>query len=67
MPPTIIFHGTADSIISVESVTAFVEKAQSVGSENLTCHKYAGRRHELYFGPGSRKDYQEALAKTVEF
>ena len=67
MPPTIIFHGTADNIIPVESVTAFVEKAKALGSEDITFHQYSGRGHEFYFGPGSRKDYKKTLAQTVRF
>lgn len=67
LPPTVIFHGTADAIIPEESVAAFIEKARSLGSENITYHAYHGRGHEFYYGPGSRQDYKDTLSKTVSF
>jgi len=67
LPPSIIFHGSADVIVTEESVAAFVKKARSLGSENLIYHKYLGRGHEFYFGAGSRKDYQSTLKEVQSF
>ncbi len=67
MPPTIIFHGTNDAIIPVESVVDFINKTKDLGSENIVFHKYTGRGHEFYYGPGSRKDYKNTLTKIVRF
>ena len=67
MPPTIVFHGTADKVVPVDSVSAFIEKAKSIGSENITYHKYLERGHEFYYGAGSRKDYKDTMIKVTSF
>ena len=67
LPPTLIFHGSADAIIPEQSVAAFVAKSRELGSERVLYHKYAGRTHEFYFGSGSRKDYKDTLSKIEDF
>lgn len=67
LPPSVIFQGLADSVVPADSVTAFVEKARSLGSEQISYHTYTARSHEFYYGPSSRKDYQDTLNKVIRF
>ncbi len=67
LPPTVIFQGLADPIVPAQSVTAFVEKAKSLDSDKIIYYTYQARGHEFYYGPGSRKDYQDTLNKVIRF
>lgn len=68
LPPTIIFQGTEDQIVPADSVVAFVERARSLGPENIFYHSYPGRTHEFYvYGTGNRRDYKDTLEKVLHF
>lgn len=56
LPPTIIFHGTADMVVPIETVDAFCRKAQAAGR---TCRleRYPGVGHSFY----QRRDVIQSL------
>jgi acetyl esterase/lipase len=64
LPPTIIFQGTKDKFIPIETMTGFRDEMKALG---ISCdlHIYEGGVHGFWFkDKGLRKD---TLAKTAEF
>lgn len=70
LPPSIIFQGDQDTIVPEKSVSAFVKKARGLNpstDQDIRYIIYPDRRHEFYYGPGSRKDYQDTLSRITLF
>ncbi len=68
LPPTIIFHGTADSIVPIRTSENFVKKARELGSETVELIRYPGKAHEFYLnGPGSRSGFNSTMDEVKEF
>jgi acetyl esterase len=71
LPPTAIFHGTADRTVPFEEARAFCARAQSAGAA-CELNAYAGRDHSFFhdktvdpalgFAP-----YDDTLAKSLAF
>lgn len=67
LPPTIIFHGTADSTVSIDSVRAFDRKAERLG-RRCTLVEYPGQGHGFF--NASRDDgkwFRATTKRMVEF
>ncbi len=68
LPPTIIFHGIADTTVPYATAEAFVKKAKGLGAGNVELVGYEGRKHGFFnYGRGDGKDYQSSMQKTVTF
>ena len=66
-PPTIIFHGTADTTVPFVTVEAFTRKMQAAG---VRCDliRFERENHGFFnFRPVGNKNYDETLAKAVQF
>lgn len=71
LPPTAIFHGTADGTVSIEEPRAFCARARTAGAE-CELNEYPGRDHSFFhdksvdpalgFAP-----YDDTLAKSLAF
>ena len=65
LPPTIIFHGEDDSVVSFASQEAFVEKAKELGAKDVTLVGYPGKGHGFFnYGRADGKDYQDTVKKA---
>lgn len=65
-PPTVIFHGTADSTVPYQSVELFTDKMQAAGA---TCilHGYEGAGHGFFNSNRQPEgDNPSALSQTLE-
>lgn len=68
LPPALILHGTADRIIPIASVTAFVEKAKALGSGQIEFIAYPGKGHEFHLhGINGNPDYDDAMGRVETF
>jgi len=68
LPPTVIFHGTADTTVPFENVERFCRKMHGVGNE-CTLVPFEGKKHG-FFNYGRDEDnrsYNETVAHMVEF
>lgn len=48
LPPTWIFHGTADKVVPFSQVTEFRDRARSVGGGEVTLQAFPGRNHGFF-------------------
>lgn len=68
LPPTVIFHGTGDSIVPHESIEAFVAKANKLQAKDVVLHSYPDRPHGFFnFGRAGGNDYRDTVAKMDAF
>jgi len=68
LPPTIIFHGTADTTVPFENVERFCREMRETGNE-CTLVPFAGKKHG-FFNYGRDEDnrsYHETVARMDEF
>jgi acetyl esterase/lipase len=68
LPPTIIFHGTADTTVPFENVERFCRKMHTVDNE-CTLVPFAGKKHG-FFNYGRDEDnrsYKETVTHMDEF
>jgi acetyl esterase/lipase len=66
-PPTIIFHGTADTVTPFEHTQRFGEEMRAQGNR-CEVVPFAGRRHGFFnLGRGGGSEFWETLRKTDEF
>ena len=67
LPPTIIFHGTADEAVPFQTVVDFSTKARELGAE-VELVAYDDRPHGFFnYGRGDGKDYADTVAKMDTF
>jgi len=50
LPPTLIVHGTADSVVPVSVVQSFVAEARAAGSTRIELILYPNRKHGFWNG-----------------
>ena len=64
-PPVVVFHGTGDTTVGIESAELFV---RAVEAEPALLHKYAGRGHGFFNkGRAKRGEYKDTLKRTEAF
>jgi acetyl esterase/lipase len=63
IPPSIIFHGTADKTTPIEGIRKYQQKVQQFGG---TCvlHEYDGREHAFF---NKQPDFQDIFTKAKDF
>jgi acetyl esterase len=67
MPPTIIFHGTADRTVPFTQATRFCEALTKQGG-HCEVKAYEGRQHGFFnYGRGNNEDFKTTLRATDEF
>jgi acetyl esterase/lipase len=66
-PPTIIFHGQADTTVPYATVEFFAKKSAALGNR-CELVGFEGEQHGFFnYGRGGGQRYRETLAKTDEF
>ncbi|MBI4892996.1 MAG: alpha/beta hydrolase [Acidobacteria bacterium] len=66
-PPTIIFHGKADTTVPYVLIEAFTRRMTESGNR-CELHGYDGETHGFFnYGRGGNKAFQDTLAKTDAF
>lgn len=67
LPPTIIFHGTADKTVPFEQATKFCVAMMKHGNK-CELNPYEGRDHGFFnFGRGNGEDFKSTLRSTDDF
>jgi acetyl esterase/lipase len=66
-PPTIIFHGTGDTIVPFSNVKNFCERMKVEGNF-CELMAFEGRPHGFFnYGRGDNSDYESSLARMIHF
>ncbi len=66
-PPTIIFHGKADTTVPYATVELFTKKMSEAGNR-CELVGFEGEQHGFFnYGRGGNRRYEETLAKADEF
>lgn len=63
--PTIIFHGTADRVVPIDSVERFMTRASTLGPQSITLVTFPGRPHDFFVDGGG--DDLRIIQKIEEF
>lgn len=67
LPPTIIFHGTADTTVPHLAAEIYSQKAQALGAR-CELVSYDGAGHGFFnYGRGDNKAFKDTLARTDAF
>jgi len=67
LPPTIIFHGTADTTVPFTQATRFCEAMTKQGSR-CEVKAYEGRQHGFFnYGRGDNEDFKTTLRAADDF
>ena len=68
LPPTIIFHGTADTTVPFENVERFCRKMREAGN-TCTVVPFEGKKHGFfnYDREEDHRSYNETIAHMDEF
>ncbi len=67
LPPTLIFHGTADEIAGFDRVTAYTEKARAKGTD-ITLQAFEGLEHGFFQrNKHEGKYYEETLQIATDW
>jgi len=65
LPPCLILHGSADRIIPITSVEAFVERAKAVGSQNIELISYPGALFQVCRCPRPSQEHKYVIIKRL--
>lgn len=66
LPPTWIFHGTADKVVPFSQVTEFRDRARSLGAGEVTVQAFAGRGHGFFNAKrGDGQDFEATVNGIV--
>ncbi|MBM3787287.1 MAG: alpha/beta hydrolase [Acidobacteria bacterium] len=66
-PPTIIFHGKADTTVPYSTVEAYQKKASALGTK-CVLEGYEGQAHGFFnYGRGDGSHYRKTTERMVEF
>ena len=67
LPPTVIFHGQADTTVKFWSAEAFTTAMKKAGNR-CELHGYEGHSHGFFnFGRGDNKAYESTIQKLDKF
>jgi len=66
LPPTIIFHGAADTTVPFESVQRF-QRAMEKAGNRCELVPFKGQKHGFFNYTRSRKNYNSTMRQTDEF
>lgn len=66
-PPTVIFHGRADTTVPFANIEAFARRMAELGNR-CEVHAYDNETHGFFnYGRGGNKAFEDTLAKTDAF
>jgi acetyl esterase/lipase len=66
LPPTWIFHGTADKVVPFSQATEFRERARELGAGEVTVQAFSGRGHGFFNAKrGDGEDFEATIAGIV--
>ena len=66
LPPTWIFHGTADKVVPFSQATEFRERARALGAGEVTVQAFAGRGHGFFNAKrGDGGDFEATMTGIV--
>jgi acetyl esterase len=66
LPPTWIFHGTADKVVPFSQVTEFRDRARELGAGEVTVQPFSGRGHGFFNAKrGDGGDFQATVDGIV--
>ena len=65
-PPTLVLHGTADTIVPIEHSRRFAEQMRAVG-KHCELIEYEGMPHAFFNFPPPEGRYDETLAEMIRF
>lgn len=63
LPPTWIFHGTADRVVPFSQVTEFQQRARTLGAGEVTVQAFDGRGHGFF---NAKRNQGEDFEATVD-
>jgi acetyl esterase len=67
VPPTIVFHGTDDAVVPLDSVRHFRDRMEEEGNR-CELVEFAGAEHGFFNArPGGNPFYDETLARATQF
>lgn len=68
LPPTIIFHGTADGTVPYSLAEEFTKQAKELGVKRIELVSYEGREHGFFNAEkGDGSDFRDTLARMDVF
>jgi len=65
-PPTLVLHGTADSLVPIDHSRRFAERMKTVGNR-CELIEYEGMQHAFFNHPAPEGRYDETLAEMLRF
>ena len=66
LPPTWIFHGTADKVVPFSQATEFRDRAKALGAGEVTIKAFSGRGHGFFNAKrGDGEDFEATLDGIV--
>lgn len=73
LPPSVVFHGTADALVPIDQARRFRDAAARAGAE-VTLHEYEGRQHAFFnpvpperSGDLNAGDFESTVATALGF
>jgi acetyl esterase/lipase len=66
LPPTLIFHGSADPVITIEAIRRFRDRAAAVGSD-ITLDVFEGRGHGFFNVDRDTGDFEQIVETSAAF
>lgn len=67
LPPTWIFHGTADKVVPFAQAAEFRDRARALGAANVSIQAFNGRGHGFFNAKrGSGEDFEATVAGILD-